>query len=68
MTDDLLAIAGGAGTERGTGGMATKLEAARMVTEAGISMIIANGADPLILYNITDGATFGTFFSAQSTH
>ena len=65
MTDELLSVAGGAGTERGTGGMATKLEAARMVTEAGISMIIANGADPLILYNITDGRKFGTFFSAQ---
>lgn len=65
ITDELLSVAGGAGTERGTGGMATKLEAARMVTEAGISMIIANGADPLILYNIADGCRFGTFFAAQ---
>ena len=68
VTDELLSVAGGAGTVRGTGGMATKLQAARMVTEKGISMIIANGADPAILYRIMDGERIGTFFAAQNRH
>ena len=65
ITDDILALAEGKGSALGTGGMDTKLSAARLVTEAGIDMIIANGADPEILYSITDGKPFGTLFCAQ---
>ena len=60
--DDINMQYGGAGTKLGTGGMATKLHAAQMVVEAGIDMVIANGADPEVLYRITDGERVGTRF------
>ena len=65
LTEDILAMAGGAGTERGTGGMATKLTAAKIVTDAGIPMYIVNGKDPHVLYELLDGAHVGTFFAAK---
>ncbi|MBQ9777797.1 MAG: glutamate 5-kinase [Clostridia bacterium] len=58
----ILAMAGGAGSERGTGGMATKLQAARTVLERGIPMYILNGKDPTILYELLDGKHVGTYF------
>ena len=64
VTEELLAVAGGAGTDRGTGGMATKLLAAQMVTEKNIAMVIANGADPSILYRVLDNKPLGTLFAA----
>jgi glutamate 5-kinase len=65
IDDGVLAMAGGAGTERGTGGMATKLQAARIVLGAGIPMYILNGKDPTILYELLDGRHAGTFFAAK---
>lgn len=65
VTDEIFAMGAGAGTARGTGGMATKLESAKYVTERGISMIILNGADPEILYNVFDGEFVGTYFAAR---
>jgi glutamate 5-kinase len=56
------ALAGGAGSSLGTGGMATKLRAAKMVTAAGCDMIIANGEKPTYLYDIVDGKAVGTRF------
>jgi glutamate 5-kinase len=46
--------------------MATKLEAARLVTEAGIPMFILNGKDPHVLYELLDGTAVGTYFAAQT--
>ena len=63
--DDVISHAGGNGTERGTGGMITKLEAARIVTDAGIPMFILNGHDPEILYTLLDGGHVGTYFVAK---
>ncbi len=65
IDDALYAIAGGAGTERGTGGMLAKLNAAKLATDAGIPMFILNGHDPEILYNLLDGGHIGTYFSAN---
>ncbi len=65
VDESVLAMAGGAGTERGTGGMATKLEAARIVLEKGIPMYILNGKDPTILYELLDGRHVGTYFTAE---
>jgi glutamate 5-kinase len=65
LSDDLLASAGGAGTERGTGGMEAKLRAAALSTEAGIPMFIMNGHDPDILYRLLDGEHVGTYFAAS---
>lgn len=65
ITDDILSLGGGAGSERGTGGMATKLKAAKIATDAGCDMIIANGTYPELLYNIIDGTPTGTRFFAK---
>ena len=62
ITPDIEALAGGAGSGQGTGGMVTKLRAARRVTQQGIPMVIANGADPLCLYDIVEGKPVGTRF------
>ena len=62
LTPEILASAGGKGSEIGTGGMQTKLTAASMVMESGGDMIIANGADPDVLYAIIDGKEVGTRF------
>ncbi|MBQ8717615.1 MAG: glutamate 5-kinase [Clostridia bacterium] len=65
IDDSVLAMAGGAGTARGTGGMATKLQAARIVVDAGIPMFILNGQDPTILYELMDGKQTGTYFATK---
>ena len=57
--------AGGAGSERGTGGMIAKLRAAQMVTEKGIPMFIMSGADPKLLYKLLSGERVGTYFTAK---
>jgi len=56
------ALGGGVGSGLGTGGMATKLRAAKLVTAAGCDMIIANGETPALLYDIVDGKAVGTRF------
>ncbi len=67
LTPEILALAEGKGSELGTGGMKTKLKAAEICTDAGIDMIIANGADPKILYHIMDGVDFGTRFVGKKS-
>lgn len=62
LTPEVLALAEGKGSELGTGGMKTKLRAAEIAVNAGIDMIIANGSDPKLLYNVIDGKPFGTRF------
>ena len=57
--------AGGVGTKRGTGGMLTKLTAAKIVTSSGINMVLSNGADPNIIMDILDGKEVGTLFTAN---
>lgn len=56
------ACAGGAGTDRGTGGVITKLHAAEICSEAGIPMYLVNGANPEVLYDIFAGKQVGTCF------
>ena len=63
ITPEIIALAGGAGSGLGTGGMATKLKAAQMVTEVGSSMVITNGDRPESLYDIVDGKAVGTRFT-----
>ena len=64
IDEALEAIAGGAGTARGTGGMRAKLDAAKICYDAGVPMVIANGANPDILYDICAGKQIGTLFRA----
>ena len=58
----------GAGSSLGTGGMTTKIQAARIATESSIDMVIANGANPVILYDIADKKPAGTRFLAQKAN
>mgnify|MGYP005932976391 CR=1 FL=1 len=61
----IFALAGGEGSSLGTGGMVTKLRAAKIATEAGCEMVIANGSRPEVLYDIMDGRHVGTRFLTQ---
>lgn len=65
LTDDVIAMAGGAGSWRGTGGMATKLNAANIAMQSGCDMIITNGKKPESLYEIVEGKPVGTLFKAK---
>ena len=65
LDEHIMALGGGSGSALGTGGMATKLKAARIVTEAGCEMVIANGAKPALLYDIVAGKPVGTRFLAK---
>ena len=62
ITPEVLALADGAGSALGTGGMSTKLRAAQMVTVEGADMVIANGSHPELLYDIAAGKSAGTRF------
>ena len=62
ITPEILALAGGAGSSLGSGGMATKLRAAQIAMESGIDMVITNGENPENLYDVVDGKAVGTRF------
>ena len=68
ITEDILALAGGSGTNRGTGGMITKLHAAQIATAAGIDTVVMNGSDPEDIYKLIDGRQIGTLFKAQEVN
>jgi glutamate 5-kinase len=60
-----MALGGESGGTLGTGGMATKLTAAKMCVENGCDMVIANGSTPSFLYDIVEGKSVGTRFYAK---
>ncbi len=62
ITDEIVCMGKGKGSELATGGMRTKIHAAEIATENGIEMVIANGNDPKILYDIVEGKNVGTRF------
>lgn len=66
ITDELKELASGSGSNRGTGGMITKLEAAEYATSHGMDMHIAHGADPENIYRIMEGEEIGTHFKKQA--
>ncbi len=65
ITEDMMSLAGGSGSNRGTGGMHTKLEAARFATKRGISVVVMSGDNPERLYDLFDGHSVGTFFEGR---
>ncbi len=65
ITPEIERMTGGAGSTFGTGGMTTKLKAAKISTDAGIDMIIANGKNPAVLYDIVEGKPAGTRFISR---
>jgi glutamate 5-kinase len=67
LTPEIFALAGGKGSEFGTGGMTTKLRAAEICMNAGLDMVIANGQNPNALYDIVEGIPIGTRFVGRKT-
>ena len=66
IDDDIIALAGGSGGNLGTGGMVTKLQAAKICLACGCDMIITNGNKPNNLYDIVDGKNIGTTFTEKA--
>ena len=66
IDDSITALAGGSNGSQGTGGMVTKLQAARICLSCGCDMVIANGRTPTNLYGILDGEELGTTFTEKS--
>ncbi|NLG92152.1 MAG: glutamate 5-kinase [Clostridiales bacterium] len=65
VTDEIRRLAGGTGSNRGTGGMSTKVSAAAYANEAGIPCCVMSGADPKSLYQLFDGVQIGTVFGTK---
>ena len=63
ITPEVEAAAGGAGSALGTGGMSTKIQAARIAMGEGIDCAIASGDDPAVLWKLLAGESVGTVFS-----
>ena len=59
------AIAGGPRDQKGRGGMATKIEAARFATTNGVNVVIAGGMEPEVLANLMQGVRIGTYCPAS---
>lgn len=66
VDDDVRALAGVSSTDQGTGGMVTKLRAAEICLNCGCEMVIANGSEPRLLYDIVEGKPVGTRFVGGS--
>lgn len=66
VDDDVRALAGVSSTDQGTGGMVTKLRAAEICLNCGCEMVIANGSEPRLLYDIVEGKPVGTRFVGES--
>lgn len=63
VDEALLSLAGSSTSNQGTGGMITKLQAAKICLGCGCEMVIANGNRPDNLYDIMDGKEIGTKFT-----
>lgn len=62
---NIMDMAAGSGSNRGTGGMVTKLQAASYATKRGIEVHVINGSKPQNLYKVFEGETPGTVFKAE---
>ncbi len=66
VDDHILSLAGASNSNLGTGGMVTKLEAARICLSCGCDMIITNGNNPANIYDVVDGKPVGTTFTEKA--
>lgn len=67
LTDELCSMGKGSSSSVGTGGMATKLSAAKIATNSGTDMLIANGEDVYIINEIMEGKSIGTLFKQRKS-
>lgn len=68
ITGEIEKMAGGAGSSMGTGGMSTKIKAAKIAVNSGTTMVIASGAQRNILRRLLAGEILGTIFPAKEVH
>ena len=68
ITPEVEQLAGGAGSSLGTGGMYTKIQAAKIAVKAGVTMVIASGQRQEVLREILHGSMMGTVFPAKESH
>ena len=68
ITPEIEALGGDAGSSAGTGGMKTKIEAAKMAMSAGVTMVIARGDEDGVIRAILHGEAVGTLFPAKEAH
>lgn len=68
IDEAILALAGGAGSSVGTGGMITKLQAAQVATRSGVDTVIASGKEPNVISRLVNGEQIGTRFAATVSH
>lgn len=68
ITPEIENMAGGAGTSMGTGGMSTKIKAAKIAINSGSTMVIASGSEPDVLRRLLKGENIGTIFPAKEIH
>ncbi len=66
IDENICKLAGGAGSRRGTGGMKTKLKAAKLAVSNGASVVITNGKSPESIYDIINGKSVGTLFKPKA--
>ncbi|MGN0579278.1 MAG: glutamate 5-kinase [Ruminococcus sp.] len=66
ITPEIERAAGGTDSKLGTGGMTTKISAAKIAANAGIDMVIMNGKNPDLLYDLFENKEIGTFFKAPT--
>ncbi len=64
IDDEIRKMAGGSGSNRGTGGMTTKITAAAVATSAGINCCVMSGENPQNIYRLIEGEQMGTLFTA----
>ena len=65
FTPEIEASAGGVGSARGTGGMATKIQAAKAATSSGIHLVIASGTEKNAITRVLQGEELGTLFVSR---
>lgn len=65
ITPEIEASAGGVGSARGTGGMATKIQAAKAATSSGIHLVIASGTEKNAITRVLQGEELGTLFVSR---
>ena len=65
ITPEMEALAGGPGTQRGTGGMYTKIQAGKIAVNSGVSMVIASGLRDGVLGDVLSGSQVGTIFLSK---
>lgn len=68
ITPEIERMAGGAGSRLGTGGMYTKIQAAKIAVNAGVAMVIASGAADGVVRRVMEGEPLGTWFPAKESH